>query len=139
MCAWGQVVDVDYHAGNGGMQIHWNDPSVLFASLHMNPEVDYPFCAGFADQTGGPDAVGATINVPLQPGTTWATYKAELAKVLGAVTAFGAKVASSPTSAALCSSSVCLAHCSALHDPVLLHAMAWAGGGGLLGFRHPGD
>jgi hypothetical protein len=41
---------VDYHSGNGSLAIHWNDPSVFFASLHMDLAVDYPFCAGFPDQ-----------------------------------------------------------------------------------------
>jgi acetoin utilization deacetylase AcuC-like enzyme len=86
------VVDVDYHAGNGGMNIHWDDPTVLFASLHMSPDYDYPFCAGFADQVGGPGAEGATINVPLLPGTDWPAYRAQLADVLKRVVDFGAEV-----------------------------------------------
>ncbi len=47
-----QVIDVDYHSGNGSLAIHWDDPTVFFASLHMDPEVDYPYCAGFPDQVG---------------------------------------------------------------------------------------
>lgn len=48
-----QVVDVDYHSGNGSLAIHWSDPNIFFASLHMDPAVDYPFCAGFPDQVCG--------------------------------------------------------------------------------------
>ena len=28
-----QVIDVDYHSGNGSLGIHWEDPSVFFGML----------------------------------------------------------------------------------------------------------
>ncbi len=46
-------------------------------------------------QTGGPGAEGTKMNVPLAPGTDWATYSVQLARVLEAVAAFGAKVRAS--------------------------------------------
>lgn len=46
------IIDVDYHHGNGTMSIFWNDPSVFFASLHGDPNLDYPFNSGFSDQVG---------------------------------------------------------------------------------------
>ena len=44
------IIDVDYHHGNGTMSIFWNDPTVFFASIHGDPNLDYPFHSGFADQ-----------------------------------------------------------------------------------------
>jgi acetoin utilization deacetylase AcuC-like enzyme len=59
------VVDWDVHHGNGTQQIFWDDPRVLFVSLHQ-----YPFYpgTGAATETGGPNAVGRTVNVPMSAG-----------------------------------------------------------------------
>jgi len=84
------VVDVDYHSGNGTMAIFYNDPSVFFASIHGDPESDYPFNAGFSNQIGGPQALGATFNIPLPGGSGWLEYKAALLRVVHAVKDFGA-------------------------------------------------
>ena len=61
------IVDWDVHHGNGTQDIFWDDPRVLFASLHQWPA--YPG-TGRADETGGPNAAGLTVNVPLPPGAT---------------------------------------------------------------------
>jgi acetoin utilization deacetylase AcuC-like enzyme len=60
------IVDWDVHHGNGTQAAFWDDPRVLFASLHQFPA--YPG-TGRADETGGPNAEGLTVNVPLRPGT----------------------------------------------------------------------
>lgn len=86
------VLDIDYHAGNGTISCFWEDPGVFVASIHMDPAKDFPFCAGFADQTGHPDkAPGSTLCLPLAPGTTWAEYAPALDAALGAISAFGAE------------------------------------------------
>jgi acetoin utilization deacetylase AcuC-like enzyme len=55
------IVDWDVHHGNGTQAILWDDPSVLFASLHQ-----WPFYPG----TGGPDEQDeTTVNVPLPAGS----------------------------------------------------------------------
>jgi acetoin utilization deacetylase AcuC-like enzyme len=55
------IVDWDVHHGNGTQDIFWDDPSVLFASLHQ-----WPFYPG----TGGPGEENETIvNVPLTAGS----------------------------------------------------------------------
>jgi len=61
------VVDWDVHHGNGTQAIFWNDPSVLYVSVHQWPF--YPG-TGRADEVGGPGAPGLTINVPLPAGAT---------------------------------------------------------------------
>jgi acetoin utilization deacetylase AcuC-like enzyme len=54
------IVDWDVHHGNGTQDIFWDDPTVLFVSLHQ-----WPFYPG----TGGPDEQNeTTLNVPLDAG-----------------------------------------------------------------------
>jgi acetoin utilization deacetylase AcuC-like enzyme len=54
------ILDWDVHHGNGTQAIFWDDPSVLYVSLHQ-----WPFYPG----TGGPDEqTETTVNVPLQAG-----------------------------------------------------------------------
>ena len=65
------VVDYDAHHGNGTQDIFWNDPNVLYVSLHEWPL--YPG-TGRLDQVGGPDADGTTCNFPLPAGATGDVY-----------------------------------------------------------------
>ncbi len=65
------IVDWDVHHGNGTQAIFWNDPNVLFVSSQL--EQHWPF-SGKVDETGGPDAPGLTINLPLPRGTTGDTF-----------------------------------------------------------------
>jgi acetoin utilization deacetylase AcuC-like enzyme len=60
------IVDWDVHHGNGTQAIFWDDPSVLYVSLHQ-----WPFYPG----TGGPDEQNeTTVNVPLRAGAGDAVY-----------------------------------------------------------------
>ena len=60
------IVDWDVHHGNGTQEIFWDDPSVLFVSLHQ-----WPFYPG----TGGPDEQAeTTLNIPMSPGAGDAEY-----------------------------------------------------------------
>lgn len=61
-------VDVDVHHGDGVQAAFYDDPRVLTISLHQDPRTLFPG-TGFATETGGPDAVGSSINVALPPGT----------------------------------------------------------------------
>lgn len=70
------ILDIDYHHGNGTQAIFWDEPEVLFVSLHAQPQDDYPYYSGYADETGGPDAPHTTVNLPLPPGTDDAPYLA---------------------------------------------------------------
>jgi len=79
------ILDVDYHCGNGTASIFYNDPTVLVVSIHCHPDFEYPFHSGFGDETGGPDARGSTVHVPLLPGATWEKdYEPALRNVAGA-------------------------------------------------------
>jgi acetoin utilization deacetylase AcuC-like enzyme len=61
------VIDFDVHHGNGTQEIFWNDPRVLYVSSHQVPL--FPG-SGMAGEVGGPDALGATCNLPLPAGAT---------------------------------------------------------------------
>jgi acetoin utilization deacetylase AcuC-like enzyme len=67
------IVDWDVHHGNGTQDIFWNDPDVLYTSVHQFPY--YPG-SGAPTEIGGNAALGATINVGLPAGSTDADYAA---------------------------------------------------------------
>ena len=55
------ILDWDVHHGNGTQAIFWDDPSVLYVSLH-----EWPFYPG----TGGPtEQAETTLNVPMSAGS----------------------------------------------------------------------
>jgi len=86
------ILDVDYHCGNGTASIFYHDPSVFVASLHCDPDFDYPFNSGFANQTGDGAGLGTTLHIPLAPGTSWENkYKMELDRAMNAILDFGAQ------------------------------------------------
>jgi acetoin utilization deacetylase AcuC-like enzyme len=60
------IVDIDVHHGNGTQDVFYEDPSVLYCSLHQWPL--YPG-TGRAQDTGQGRGEGSTVNVPLPPGT----------------------------------------------------------------------
>ncbi|MEY2397321.1 MAG: hypothetical protein QOJ00_495 [Actinomycetota bacterium] len=61
------ILDWDVHHGNGTQTIFWDDPRVMYASIHQSPS--YPG-TGSVHETGGDHAEGLTLNVPLRPGST---------------------------------------------------------------------
>jgi acetoin utilization deacetylase AcuC-like enzyme len=67
------IVDWDVHHGNGTQDIFWDDPSVMYLSVHQFPY--YPG-TGAPTEIGGPGALGATINVGLPSGAGDADYAA---------------------------------------------------------------
>jgi acetoin utilization deacetylase AcuC-like enzyme len=73
------IVDFDVHHGNGTQEIFYEDPSVLYASLHQHPF--YPG-TGAAQEIGGGDARGATVNVPLTSGGGDDVYRAAFERVI---------------------------------------------------------
>ncbi|HYY77622.1 MAG TPA: histone deacetylase family protein [Actinomycetes bacterium] len=82
------VVDVDFHHGNGTQDVFWEDPAVLYVSLHGDPARHYPPFSGAADERGGGPGAGATRNFPLADGTGDDDYLAALAAAAEVVAAF---------------------------------------------------
>ena len=83
------ILDVDYHHGNGTQQIFWERGDVLYVSLHGDPAGAYPYFSGFAAERGAGPGEGATLNLPLAPGTDGPAYLAVLDEALRAIGAFG--------------------------------------------------
>jgi len=63
------IVDTDCHHGDGTQDVYWNDPDVLFISIHQDGRTLYPG-SGHLPELGGPNARGKTINIPLPPQTS---------------------------------------------------------------------
>ena len=59
-------VDLDVHHGDGTQALFWDDPQVMTFSIHETGRALFPGTGG-VDETGGPNAPGTSINVPLQP------------------------------------------------------------------------
>ncbi len=59
------IVDWDVHHGNGTQEIFWTDPRVMYVSLHQFPF--YPG-TGRADEVGGAEGEGFTVNIPMPGG-----------------------------------------------------------------------
>jgi len=75
------IVDHDVHAGNGTSDIYYEDPNVLFVSLHQDPRTIYPG-TGFIQQVGRGAGEGYNVNVPLPPGTSDETYLYALREIV---------------------------------------------------------
>jgi acetoin utilization deacetylase AcuC-like enzyme len=79
------VLDVDYHHGNGTQEIFWDRDDVLFVSIHGDPNTEYPFYLGHADERGAGAGEGYNVNFPLPRGTDWTAYAATLETALAHV------------------------------------------------------
>jgi len=75
------IVDYDLHAGNGTSDIFYQDPNVLFVSLHQDPRTIYPG-TGFVEQIGHGVGEGYNVNVPLPPQTGDQTYLYALKEIV---------------------------------------------------------
>ena len=59
------IVDIDAHHGNGTQAIFWNDPSVFYGSVHVDPAAGwFPHTVGHADEV---DDTGTNCNMPVHP------------------------------------------------------------------------
>ncbi len=73
------IVDWDAHHGNGTQEVFYDDPSVLYVSLHQFPH--YPG-TGWVDETGKGEGRGYTINFPFPPGTGEDSYLEAFERVI---------------------------------------------------------
>lgn len=74
------ILDWDVHHGNGTQAVFYDDPSVLFVSLHQ--ENWYPIGSGGVDEAGVGAGDGFSINVPLPAGTGNAGYLSAIDRVV---------------------------------------------------------
>ncbi len=76
------ILDIDAHHGNGTQDVFFDDPRVLFVSLHQWPL--YPG-TGRLTETGSGAGAGTTLNIPLPAGATGDVYLAALDEVVAPV------------------------------------------------------
>ena len=74
------ILDWDVHHGNGTQAVFYDDPSVLFISLHQDNW--YPLNSGRVDELGTGAGSGFTINVPLPAGTGNEGYMSAVDRVV---------------------------------------------------------
>ncbi len=74
------IIDYDVHHGNGTQDIFYDDPRVLYFSVHQAPF--YPG-TGLSDELGAGAGLGTTINVPLPAQTAFDTYEAVFRQIMG--------------------------------------------------------
>lgn len=67
------IFDWDAHAGNGTMDIFYDDPTVLNISIHQDPKNFYPH-TGLIEQMGRSQGEGFTVNIPVPAETQDADY-----------------------------------------------------------------
>ena len=76
------IIDYDVHHGNGTQEMFYDDPRVLYFSIHQAPF--YPG-TGFADERGEGASLGTNVNVPLPAGAGFETYEPIFRQVLAPV------------------------------------------------------
>ncbi|MGE3148250.1 MAG: class II histone deacetylase [Pseudorhodoplanes sp.] len=74
------IIDWDVHWGNGTQSIFWTDPSVLAISLHQDELLSVD--GGYVEEVGEGAGRGATLNIPLPPGSGHAAYVAAFDRVV---------------------------------------------------------
>ena len=82
------ILDVDYHHGNGTQAIFYERADVLYASVHGDPQTEFPFFLGHADETGAGPGVGLNANFPLPAGASNEAWFAALDTALDRVKAY---------------------------------------------------
>jgi acetoin utilization deacetylase AcuC-like enzyme len=84
------VLDIDYHHGNGTQEIFYGDSTVLYCSIHADPNQDYPFFWGAREEHGEGPGEGYNHNWPLPICTSEAAFLAALEEAVETITAFDA-------------------------------------------------
>jgi len=63
------VLDIDYHHGNGTQEFFQERKDIFTCSIHGDPNDEYPYFWGYAEERGVGQAVGANLNLPLPIGS----------------------------------------------------------------------
>ena len=82
------ILDVDYHHGNGTQAIFYERADVFYASIHGDPQTEYPFFLGHADERGAGAGAGCNANYPLPAGASNDEWFAALDTALGRLRAY---------------------------------------------------
>lgn len=82
------ILDLDFHHGNGTQSIFYDDPNIVYISIHGSPELYFPWISGFEDEIGSGKAYGTNFNFPLKGNITWKEYEPILEKALEIIIKF---------------------------------------------------
>jgi len=63
------ILDIDYHHGNGTQEFFQQRKDVFTCSLHGDPEREYHYFWGYAEERGVGQAEGTNLNLPLPLGS----------------------------------------------------------------------
>ncbi|MFC5588923.1 class II histone deacetylase [Sporosarcina soli] len=74
------IIDWDVHHGNGTEKAFYNDPNVLFVSVHQ--DLNFPNNSGYAKDVGENVGKGFNVNIPLPPGSGDAAYVSVFKEVI---------------------------------------------------------
>jgi acetoin utilization deacetylase AcuC-like enzyme len=78
------IFDFDVHFGNGTSEIFYNDPDILYISIHQDPRTIFPG-KGFIDEQGSGKGLGYNINIPMNPGSNNTDYIWILKEILAEI------------------------------------------------------
>ncbi len=84
------ILDVDYHQGNGTQDIFYARDDVLFISIHADPNAQFPYFWGHADEMGMEKGLGFNHNLPLPRGTSEQLWMETFARAVALVPPFKA-------------------------------------------------
>lgn len=81
------ILDIDYHHGNGTQKFFYTSGKVQYVSLHINPEIGYPYKSGYENERGKGRGLGKNLNLPLAKDCDITHYLAALTKAAAAIRA----------------------------------------------------
>ena len=59
------IVDIDFHHGNGTQEIFYKRSDVFYCSIHADPDEEFPYFSGRANERGAGQGEGCNLNLPL--------------------------------------------------------------------------
>ena len=83
------ILDIDYHHGNGTQEFFEDRRYVFTASIHGDPQKEYPYYWGYADEKGKWKGKATNLTVPLEIGSGKDEYLLAVEKVKEAIESFG--------------------------------------------------
>ena len=84
------ILDIDFHHGNGTQDIFYGRDDVFFASIHGDPDYQFPYFWGYKDETGEGRGDGFNYNYPLPPKTGFGAWREALNDAVQKIVGFGA-------------------------------------------------
>lgn len=85
------VLDIDYHHGNGTQEFFEERNDVFTCSIHADPDFEYPYFWGYADERGIGQGEGSNLNLPLPKGTNNDQFLDAVTQARKAIQDFGAE------------------------------------------------